>query len=291
VTLKRIAKKLFPGVGWQHPVVNVVLHGIDPLDYLVRLVRGMRHLPSYSIRVRSNGVNKQFGGRYFSRNGQLLSMLLQQHAGMTQRSRVLEIGCGCGRTAFALAEVLQDGGYVGMDIERVVLESCNSNERLSKKQFRFDFLDVRNSEYNPHGRYQASSYVFPYPDAAYDVIFLVSVFTHMMSSDVRAYISEIARMLRPGGSCMLTTFLMDRGPHAAEWTFLHEREEAHYYSEAMPEVAVAYFLDFFKREFAAHAMFPACEPLYGSWRRESVSNSKSGFSQDVLVFKKLHGSR
>jgi SAM-dependent methyltransferase len=286
VALKRLAKKLFPGVGWQHPVVNIAFRGIDPVDYLVRRFQGLNGLPPYSIRVRSNGVNRQFGGRYFRYNGQLLCRMLQQHAGLTERSSVLEIGCGCGRTAFALADVLQDGGYVGMDIERVVLESCRTNRRLAEKHFRFDFLDVQNSEYNPDGRHPASSYVFPYPDATYDVVFLVSVFTHMMSADVRAYISEIARMLRPGGTCMLTTFLMDRGPHAAEWAFLYERDEAHYYNEAMPEVAVGYFLEFFQRRFAARGMLPASEPLYGSWRREPVSGSISGFPQDLLVFRK-----
>ena len=96
-SLLRVARRHFKGVSWQHPVVSRVLLSLDPVDYLVRLPRGLAYLPKYSIRVRSNGVTGQFGGGRFARFGALIASYLQRYAGVTPSSRVLEIGCGCGR--------------------------------------------------------------------------------------------------------------------------------------------------------------------------------------------------
>jgi hypothetical protein len=49
---------LLPGVSWKHPLVELAVHALDPVDSLVRAVRGARHLPPYSVRIRSNGLRR-----------------------------------------------------------------------------------------------------------------------------------------------------------------------------------------------------------------------------------------
>ena len=49
----------------------------------------------------------------------------------------------------------------------------------------------------------------PLADRAFDVIFLYSVFTHMLSPDVERYLSEIARLLAPGGKALFTVYAED----------------------------------------------------------------------------------
>ncbi|MCI5157348.1 MAG: methyltransferase domain-containing protein, partial [Candidatus Electrothrix sp. AUS1_2] len=93
------------------------------------------NLPSYSIRVRSNGVTKQFGGKKFHDFGILLAEHLIKYAFLSKKSNVLEIGCGCGRTAFALSEILEDGNFTGVDIEKKTLHSCRRNSLFIKKNF------------------------------------------------------------------------------------------------------------------------------------------------------------
>jgi SAM-dependent methyltransferase len=51
--------------------------------------------------------------------------------------------------------------------------------------------------------------VFPYTDARFDLVFLFSVFTHMMPDDTSNYLQQIARVLKPGGRCLATFFLLD----------------------------------------------------------------------------------
>jgi len=47
------------------------------------------------------------------------SMLLRIYGRLTWTSRVLEIGCGLGRTAYSLRAVLSlEGSYVGFDVSR-----------------------------------------------------------------------------------------------------------------------------------------------------------------------------
>src|SRR5262245_1872909 len=161
------------GVSWKHPLVELAAHALDPVDSLVRAVRGARHLPPYSVRIRSNGLRRQFGGGRFLREGRTIRELLVDLAGLTPASDVLEIGCGCGRTAHALAGWLEPGRYTGLDVEPVSLAACQRSTALGKRGFRFAHLDVANREYNPGGKTPAASYRFPYPDSSFDLVFLI----------------------------------------------------------------------------------------------------------------------
>ncbi|MBT5992702.1 MAG: class I SAM-dependent methyltransferase, partial [Bacteroidetes bacterium] len=223
--LKKALKNLFPGVSWQNPVLNFTFKVMDPIDYLFRFRSGLTGLPPYSIRVRSNGVTKQFGGEKFYQFGNRLADHLKAYASLDGHSKVLEIGCGCGRTCYALSKILDDANFIGMDIEKTSLEACQNNPIFIGKDFRFDYQDIQNDEYNPDGTYEADSYKFPYDSNEFDVIFLVSVFTHMLTDDVKNYISEISRMLKPGGVCMITTFLMDHGRNTNGISFPHNEKD------------------------------------------------------------------
>lgn len=283
---KTIVKKLIPGIVWQNPYVNILLKFIDPVDYLVRLTRGTTHLPRYSIRVRSNGFTNQFGGKNFRRFGRIIFRHLYENTDLSTESRILEIGCGCGRTAFALAEALGNCDYVGMDIEKVSLESSQRNRYLRAHGMRFDHLDIQNDEYNPKGQFSAHDYHFSYADRSMDVIFLVSVFTHMLTDDVRNYIREISRMLTPGGICMITTFLIDHGRQGANVSFPYKDKEHYFQHTSMPEIAVAYALGFYISEFESHGLTLKRSPIWGSWRGSASVQSNSEFGQDILVFAK-----
>jgi SAM-dependent methyltransferase len=284
--MKAALKKVFPGVSWQNPVLTKLFRLIDPADYLIRSVRGLSHLPPYSIRVRSNGVTKQFGGLIFHRFGHQLADHLVTNAFLNNHSRVLEIGCGCGRTAFALAEILDDEKFVGMDINKISLESCIRTPLFIRKKFRFDLMDIQNDEYNREGKYHANTYKFPYKSGEFDVIFLVSVFTHMLTDDVKNYISEISRMLTTGGVCMITTFLMDQGRQWPGISFPYHEKEHYFHNTTLPEIAIGYDLGFFERNFEQHGLRLTREPLLGDWRKDQAVLPTSGFGQDIIFFAK-----
>lgn len=284
--IRRIARKFLKGASWQNPLLNTAFKLVDPVDWAARKAKGLGDLPRYSVRVRSNGTSGQFNGEKFDKFGNLLADHLANHAGMTKTSRVLEIGCGCGRTAHALVHRLEDGGFTGMDIERISIEDCQRRSVFRKKRFRFDLLDVQNDEYNPTGKFKADEYRFPYPDGSFDVIFLVSVFTHMLTRDVEHYIAEIARLLAPGGHCMVTTFLMDHGREGHVGNFTHQSERHSFVDPEMPEIAVGYDQAFFTENFGKHEMKLVHGPVFGGWRTGSPLSENAEFGQDILFFRK-----
>ena len=282
MVMKRAMKKIFPGVSWQNPLLNLAFKAINPVD----LIYGRSGLPLYSIRVRSNGVTKQFGGKNFYKFGNQLAEHLETYASLNKKSKVLEIGCGCGRTAFALSRILENGNFVGVDIDKPSLHSCKQSSIFIRKNFRFEYMDVYNGEYNPTGKHHADTYKFPFEDNEFDVIFLVSVFTHMLTDDVKNYISEISRMLKPGGVCMVTTFLLDRGSQTNGISFPYNEKEHYYYNQKMPEVAVGYYLEFFKAQFALFGLSQVHKTLWGNWRKTEEFQPSSKFGQDVIFFAK-----
>ena len=75
--------------------------------------------------------------------------------------------------------------------------------------FAFRKADIFNKFYNPDGVFKAVDFRFPYKEESFDLIFLTSVFTHMRGAEVRHYLDEIRRVLRPGGKCLTTCFMLN----------------------------------------------------------------------------------
>ena len=117
-------------------------------------------------------------------------------------SRVLDIGCGIGRLAIPLTRYLKSGSYDGLDIVPSGIDWCNEHIAGKYPNFHFTLADVFNKEYNPGGHVSASDYTFPYPDDAFDLVLLISVFTHMLPEDTHRYIAEISPRVAPRGALL-----------------------------------------------------------------------------------------
>jgi ubiquinone/menaquinone biosynthesis C-methylase UbiE len=133
-----------------------------------------------------------------------------EYGGLKPDDRVLDVGCGIGRMAAPLTGYLSaKGEYQGIDIVKKGVEWCQSNITAKYPNFKFCHSDIRNKNYNSHGVIQASNYKFPYENSSFDFIFLTSVFTHLLPQDMEHYLSEISRVLKKRGTCLITFFLMN----------------------------------------------------------------------------------
>ena len=94
----------------------------------------------------------------------------------------------------------KSGSYDGFDIVPRAIKWCSNNITSRYPNFRFHFADIYNKHFNPNGRLTAADFRFPYGDGMFDLVFLTSVFTHMLQNDVEHYLSEISPVLKLDGA-------------------------------------------------------------------------------------------
>jgi 2-polyprenyl-3-methyl-5-hydroxy-6-metoxy-1,4-benzoquinol methylase len=119
--------------------------------------------------------------------------------------RVLDVGCGEGRFASELARAGTE--VVGIDI---------AEEPLRRARLRYPELDLRHVQ---------ATGEWPLPDASFDAVWAGEVIEHV--ADTAGWLSEVRRVLRSGGSLLLST--PDHGRLGMLWWALAPRAfEVHF---------------------------------------------------------------
>jgi SAM-dependent methyltransferase len=135
---------------------------------------------------------------------------LKEHTPIEPDHSVLEIGCGIGRDAIPLTDILSaKGSYIGVDIVKDSIQWCRDHITLKYPNFKFVHFDIRDQLHNPGGTMRTTDVTLPAPDASIDRIILWSVFTHMRKADIAHYLREFARVLKPAGTAFATWFIVN----------------------------------------------------------------------------------
>lgn len=207
------------------------------------------------------------GGGDFIAVGDAFFGTLKRH-GLTADMAVLDVGCGQGRMARPMTEFLT-GRYEGFDIDKSGIEWCQV-EYKDASNFTFHHANVFNARYNETGSVAAKNFQFPFEDNSFDRVFLTSVFTHMFKDDVENYLAEIARVLKPGGKCLVTWFLLDEVSRQSQhpvMQFNHEVDEVSRTTVVSnPEAAIAFDLEFVRGLYKKHHLNIA-DVEFGKWGR------------------------
>ncbi len=279
-----------------HPFGNL-LRGAFPF-WLTLRARQLGYLPLElcdRLRGRSSPLRPPrwlrslVGDGDFDTVGQRFLNHFRDLAALQPDGAVLDVGCGSGRLALPLTGYLTEpGSYHGFDLIRPAIRWCLRHVTRAFPHFRFTHADVRHTLYNPGGRWPARDYTFPYPERAFDLVVVASVFTHLLPEEVRHYLQEVCRVLKPGGRCLATFFLLNADSlarMAAPGSRFHFQEGAGGYwtrTPGKPEAAVAY------REedvgaFLEGAGLEVCEPIhYGSW----CGREQARDGQDLVLFRR-----
>ncbi len=229
------------------------------------------------------------GGEDFKQFGEWFLGCLKELGGLRSNENVLDVGCGVGRIAVPLTKYLDRWSrYEGFDIAREAIKWCRANITPSYPNFNFRLADVRNPLYNPRGTCEASEYKFPYKNESFDFVFLYSVFTHMVAQQVENYSSEVARVLKRNGRCLITFFLLNPEvlelleKKSSDYDFGGDTESCCRIARHRTDFAVAYE-EKFVRSLYRKVGLEILEPVhYGSW-----CGRQNFFSfQDVVVARK-----
>jgi SAM-dependent methyltransferase len=167
---------------------------------------------------------------HFQFVGRLFAEVMKNAAMLEPGTRLLDIGCGCGRVARHLLDAPLEE-YFGFDRHPGMIEWAQSNIGARDDRFRFEHVDVQSGYEEVDGQagvVSAAAFVFPCDDGAFTSALATSVFTHMDFAGTDRYLSETARVLVPGGR-VGATFFLDESTGALEgsgWNFVVREEDA-----------------------------------------------------------------
>ena len=118
----------------------------------------------------------------------ILGMLAEVGLGISDFGSILDFGCGCGRILAGWERLLRpDAQLFGCDINERLVEFCVEHVR--------------------HAIVHQSSFMPPlsYRDEQFDLIYAISVYTHMTLPAMLQWTGEFARIIKPGGVVLVST--------------------------------------------------------------------------------------
>ncbi|MGH6842653.1 MAG: class I SAM-dependent methyltransferase [Methylocella sp.] len=238
---------------------------------LIHLVGGHRDYHAFDV-SRRNAVET------------IITLLGQAGLDYANFRSILDLGCGCGRILAGWeGRLSSETSLFGCDINPMLVEFCKAN--ISHAEV------ILNSYYPP----------LPYCDGKFDLIYAISVYTHLELPAMLQWTGEILRILQPGGIAFITTHGSWYAPSLAQSSkegsaLLAERG---YYTQLFGPASEtwegsnnygAYVSpDFLRRLFIGFQMirmYPGVShgPILKHW--DQVSETLVAY-QDIAIFRKL----
>jgi SAM-dependent methyltransferase len=180
-----------------YPLARTVLHrfvvplecwGVAVADRVLSRRYDGRVLPPAWLRYKVRG---SASGHAFARIGRACAndidaALRSCGHSVAQSRRILDFGCGCGGTMLWLNDLAPTASISGADIDASAIEWCRGNIPFAKFAI--------NEALPP----------LAYPDASFDLVYAVSVFTHLDEDYQFLWLAELERIIVPGGVCVVT---------------------------------------------------------------------------------------
>jgi SAM-dependent methyltransferase len=139
-------------------------------------------LPPRRLMVR---VAMTADAEWFLRSGRAGYDAIAAHVDLGSVGAVLDFGCGCGRVTRYFHDF--EGEVAGSDLSHDAIEWCRDNLEF--------------------GSFVTNGLAPPlvFDDESFDLVYALSVFTHLTAELQLAWRDELRRVLRPGGRLLITT--------------------------------------------------------------------------------------
>jgi SAM-dependent methyltransferase len=149
-----------------------------------------RRIPPEHLQIRVTGAAAgqfQMTGQRVAE--QIAAILERAGLPLTSHARILDFGCGPGRVISAIKDMHPAAELFGSDIDGEAIGWARANLQ--------DIGDFRVNGPNPP---------LPFADETFDLIYSISIFTHLPEDMQHGMLAELRRVLKPGG-VLLTTKL------------------------------------------------------------------------------------
>jgi SAM-dependent methyltransferase len=179
--VKRRALRLLQRLGLIGPAFRMYEHAVALRPRRVTPTDGVP-LPPRRLMVRVAGTADS---DWFLRGGRAGYDAIAAHVRLADIDAVLVFGCGCGRvTRYFRGHA---GEVAGSDVSADAIAWCRDNLRF--------------------GRFEVNGLAPPlaFDDESFDLVYALSVFTHLTAELQLAWRDELRRILRPRGRLLITT--------------------------------------------------------------------------------------
>lgn len=179
--MKRLVLRLLDRLGLVGPAFRAYEHVVALRPSRTLSVDGPP-LPPRRLMVRVAGTGD---ADWFLRSGRAGFDAIAAHVPLGELDSVLDFGCGCGRVTRWWGDFA--GSVAGSDVSGPAVEWCRANL--------------------PFARFETNALAPPlaFDDESFDLVYALSVFTHLTAELQLAWRDELRRVLRPGGRLLVTT--------------------------------------------------------------------------------------
>ncbi|MGB5715274.1 MAG: class I SAM-dependent methyltransferase [Waterburya sp.] len=181
--------------GWEHYLmfgINENRHGVAKQYEIVEQLSGnvaSIPIPPPDLRARVHGREEL---SEFHKIGKLVSQNLESTIQsipieLDDHSYILDFGCGCGRIISWFHNLYQNSKFYGTDIDDEAVTWCQEN-----------LSDQGNFSVNE------AMPPLPYSDQFFDLVYSISIFTHLPEEMQFAWLKELKRVCKKGAYLLLT---------------------------------------------------------------------------------------
>ena len=117
----------------------------------------------------------------------ITAVAIREGVRLDQKIRVLDFGCGVGRPLLHITREYPAPSYYACDIDDSAIAFIRKN---------YPQVQASVTRFSPP---------LPYETGFFDLVYSVSIFSHLNKEDHEIWLKELARVTKPGGWCFLTT--------------------------------------------------------------------------------------
>ena len=191
--------------------------GTQPVEAFGSKVRPSPRLSDLYAKMQSSPMNRWVGIGPVEAVGQANLATVFECMDLPRYSRVLDLGCGIGRTAAPIAEYLTDREVVGADIVAEMIRFCNENVKPVFRNTNFFVISNSNPLYDHYNENKSLAQedisIFS-PDkfeevyeSYFDTVFAFSVFTHFTPEMASKTFRMISRITTEDAVVLITAFI------------------------------------------------------------------------------------
>lgn len=171
-------KVIKTGLNYAFAAYAAAQRATGAIDYPIPSFSGMHKTSSKSLKhYNESGI----------RTATAIYTAARQQGMRFHHKKILDFGCGVGRQLAQFTRELPDNQYFACDIDDLSIDFIAKN---------YPQVESYVSSFHPPLKYD---------DGTFDLIYSVSIFSHLKPDDIRPWVDELARITAPGGLLALTT--------------------------------------------------------------------------------------